>query len=42
MLIGQIVKETGLSKDTIRFYEKQGLIKLEEKKGVKIIIRNIL
>ena len=28
MLIGQLVKETGLSKDTIRFYEKHGLIKL--------------
>jgi len=26
MLIGQLVKETQLSKDTIRFYEKHGLI----------------
>lgn len=31
MLIGQIVKETGLSKDTIRFYEKQGLISVHWK-----------
>lgn len=26
MLIGQLSKKTGLSRDTIRFYEKQGLI----------------
>lgn len=26
MLIGQISKRTGLSRDTIRYYEKQGLI----------------
>ncbi len=31
MLIGQLVKETKLSKDTIRFYEKQGLIFLNRK-----------
>lgn len=31
MLIGQLVKETGLSKDTIRFYEKQGLITVSRK-----------
>lgn len=31
MLIGQLVKETGLSKDTIRFYEKHGLIKVRRK-----------
>jgi len=31
MLIGQLVKETGLSKDTIRFYEKHGLIKISHK-----------
>lgn len=31
MLIGQLVKQSGLSKDTIRFYEKQGLIKLSRK-----------
>ncbi len=31
MLIGQLVKETGLSKDTIRFYEKQGLISVHWK-----------
>lgn len=28
MLIGDLVRKTGLSKDTIRFYEKQGLIKI--------------
>lgn len=28
MLIGQLVKETGLSKHTIRFYEKKGLIQV--------------
>lgn len=28
MLIGQLVQQTGLSKDTIRFYEKHGLIKV--------------
>src|SRR3989338_1716476 len=26
MLIGELSKRTGLTKDTIRFYEKQGLI----------------
>lgn len=31
MLIGQLVKETGLSKDTIRFYEKHGLISVSRK-----------
>ena len=31
MLIGQLVKVTGLSKDTIRFYEKHGLIKVTRK-----------
>lgn len=31
MLIGQLVKETGLSKDTIRFYEKHGLISVSHK-----------
>ncbi len=31
MLIGDIVRKTGLSKDTIRFYEKQGLIKIGKK-----------
>ncbi len=30
MLIGQLVKETGLTKDTIRFYEKHGLISVGE------------
>ena len=29
MLIGEIVAKTGLTKDTIRFYEKKGLIKVK-------------
>lgn len=28
MLIGELAQRTGLSRDTIRFYEKQGLIKV--------------
>ena len=28
MLIGELSKKTGLSRDTIRFYEKKGLIKV--------------
>lgn len=31
MLIGDLVKKTGLSKDTIRFYEKHGLISVGRK-----------
>jgi len=31
MLIGEISKQTGLSRDTIRFYEKQGLIRVPAK-----------
>jgi DNA-binding transcriptional MerR regulator len=31
MLIGEISKHTGLSRDTIRFYEKKGLIKVPRK-----------
>jgi DNA-binding transcriptional MerR regulator len=31
MLIGELVERTGLSKDTIRFYEKKGLISLDRK-----------
>lgn len=31
MLLGEIIKRTGLSKDTIRFYEKQGLIVIGKK-----------
>lgn len=31
MLIGQLVQKTGLSKDTIRFYEKHGLITVGRK-----------
>jgi len=31
MLIGELAKETGLSKDTIRFYEKLGLIEASER-----------
>jgi len=29
MLIGELTKKTGLSRDTIRFYEKKGLLKVE-------------
>ena len=31
MLIGELSQRTGLSRDTIRFYEKEGLIKLPKK-----------
>jgi MerR family copper efflux transcriptional regulator len=31
MLIGELVERTGLTKDTIRFYEKKGLITLDRK-----------
>lgn len=31
MLIGDLVRKTSLSKDTIRYYEKQGLIKISRK-----------
>jgi len=31
MLIGQLSAKTGLSRDTIRFYEKQGLIQVTRK-----------
>lgn len=31
MLIGELSAKTGLSRDTIRFYEKQGLIVVERK-----------
>lgn len=31
MLIGELSKETGLSKDTIRFYEKRALISSDKK-----------
>lgn len=31
MLIGELSKKTGLSRDTIRFYEKQGLIAVGRK-----------
>ncbi|NNF33116.1 MAG: MerR family DNA-binding protein [Saprospiraceae bacterium] len=33
MLIGEISRKTGLSRDTIRFYEKKGLIKVERSKS---------
>jgi MerR family transcriptional regulator, copper efflux regulator len=33
MLIGELSKKTGLSKDTIRFYEKIGLITASEKQA---------
>jgi DNA-binding transcriptional MerR regulator len=31
MLIGELVERSGLKKDTIRFYEKKGLISLDRK-----------
>lgn len=31
MLIGELVERSGLTKDTIRFYEKKGLIYLDRK-----------
>jgi DNA-binding transcriptional MerR regulator len=31
MLIGELVAKTGLSRDTIRFYEKQGLVQVGRK-----------
>lgn len=31
MLIGELVGKSGLTKDTIRFYEKKGLINLDRK-----------
>src|SRR5688500_14057516 len=31
MLIGELVERTGMTKDTIRFYEKKGLIALDRK-----------
>jgi DNA-binding transcriptional MerR regulator len=31
MLIGELVERSGLTKDTIRFYEKKGLISLDRK-----------
>ena len=31
MLIGELVEKSGLTKDTIRFYEKKGLITLDRK-----------
>ncbi|PSN07405.1 heavy metal-responsive transcriptional regulator [filamentous cyanobacterium CCT1] len=33
MLISELVKKTGLSKDTIRFYEKMGLITAQERQA---------
>ncbi len=34
MLIGEISNKTGLTKDTIRFYEKQGLIKADRSQSL--------
>ena len=31
MLIGELVERSGLTRDTIRFYEKKGLINLDRK-----------
>jgi MerR family Zn(II)-responsive transcriptional regulator of zntA len=33
MLIGELAKKTGLSKDTIRFYAKMGLIDAQERQA---------
>ncbi|MEM9906248.1 MAG: MerR family transcriptional regulator [Cyanobacteria bacterium P01_D01_bin.44] len=33
MLIGELSKQTGLSKDTIRFYEKMGLIAASDRRA---------
>lgn len=33
MLIGELAKKTGLTKDTIRFYEKLGLITAQERQA---------
>jgi MerR family transcriptional regulator, copper efflux regulator len=33
MLIGELAKKTGLTKDTIRFYEKKGLIESQERQA---------
>ncbi|WOD38030.1 MerR family transcriptional regulator [Nodosilinea sp. E11] len=33
MLIGELAKQTGLSKDTIRFYEKMGLIAARDRQA---------
>jgi MerR family copper efflux transcriptional regulator len=33
MLMGELAKKTGLSKDTIRFYEKLGLITAQERQA---------
>jgi len=33
MLMGELAKRTGLSKDTIRFYEKTGLITAQERQA---------
>lgn len=33
MLMGELAKKTGLSKDTIRFYEKMGLITAQERQA---------
>jgi len=38
MQIGEVAKKTGFSKDTIRWYEKIGLIQLDKKIEPKIII----
>lgn len=33
MLIGELAKKTGLTKDTIRFYEKRGLIESQKRQA---------
>ena len=39
MLIGELSRQTGLSKDTIRFYEKNGLIQSGKRKAGSRIYR---
>jgi DNA-binding transcriptional MerR regulator len=42
MLNGELVERTGLTKDTIRFHEKKGLIALNRKVEGRITTKNIL
>jgi len=40
MRIGELSKKSGFSKDTIRFYEKKGLIRLEERNRNRFAFKN--
>jgi DNA-binding transcriptional MerR regulator len=42
MLIGELVERTGLTKDTIRFYEKKDSFRWTKKAEEKTIIRSTL